>query len=330
MQTNVAASLRRPDVDAVVQRLAALFAPVAGESPVEMVRRATSRYVDIVGEPALDGVRIIPVLAGGVPAQWVVADGASTRHRIVHTHGGGWVAGHPQHYHVFAIALARATKASVLLIDYRLAPEHPLPAGLDDCAAALAWAATHGPDDHQDAAPELARAQTLALLGDSAGGALAVALCARTIAEGGRVPDCLVLLGPQLEVSPHPERSARDDAMATQEGFWFAYQVYTGGTVPPSDPRVSPLYTPEPLLRQFPPTLLQTSSAELLLYDSKQFAARLEDAGVRVCLSLWPQMPHVWQVLVGALPEAELAIREIAGFVAPELADGAQRSPPRR
>jgi len=140
---------RRSDVDQVFNHLAALFTPaMPSEDFLTILRRAVTRYGDIGTPPALTGVRFTPVSAGGVSAEWVVADGGSSRHRIVYIHGGGWVAGGPEAYRGLAADLARRSGAAVLVVDYRLAPEHPFPAGLNDCcSAALAWAASHGPGE---------------------------------------------------------------------------------------------------------------------------------------------------------------------------------------
>ncbi|TWT02048.1 alpha/beta hydrolase [Reyranella sp. CPCC 100927] len=306
--TSVSTPSRRSDVDAVFQHLANLFTPTTpSEDFLTILRRAMNHYGDIGTPPALTGVRVTPVLAGGVPAEWVVAAGGSSRRRIVYVHGGGWAAGGPDAYRALAAELARRSGAAVLVVDYRLAPEHVFPAGLDDCSAALAWAASHGPDGAQDAL-------SLTLAGDSSGGNLAAATCLQAVTSGARVPDRLVLIAGVLDGAADAQRVGRDDPVVTAENVAGAYGMYTGGAVPLADPRVSPVRAPHAVLKRFPPTLIQVSGSEYLLADSRRFAQRLEEADVRVSLSVWPGLPHVWHVFLGQLPDASQALQEIADF----------------
>lgn len=175
---------RRADIDRVFARLRSHFDQTAmADDPVAMVRRAMADYAGPDAAPMLPGTRVEPVIVDGVAAEWVFADGGSPDHRIVYCHGGGWIAGSPKLYRSLASVISHLAGVSVLTPDYRLAPENPLPAGLDDCCAAYDWAAANGPGG-------LVRpAASLALAGDSAGGALAVAACAQVIARGGRTPD---------------------------------------------------------------------------------------------------------------------------------------------
>jgi len=129
------------------------------------------------------------------------------------------------------------------------------------------------------------------------------------------VPDRLVLIAGVLDGVSDPAKTGRDDPIITAEGIAGGYALYAGGAVAATDPRISPLHAAQDVLKQFPPTLIQASSSEFLLADSKRFAHRLEEADVRVALSIWPGLPHVWQVFLGILPEASQALQEIADFV---------------
>ncbi|WP_229194789.1 alpha/beta hydrolase [Bradyrhizobium acaciae] len=210
-------------------------------------------------------------------------------------------------------ALARLSGAAVLMVDYRLAPEHRFPAGLDDCITAFDWASRHGPDAHRQGEHE---AQVhLSLVGDSAGGNLAAATCLELVARGARTPDRLVLIAGTLDNQSPPDRTAIDDQIVTAESLAAATAAYLGPGEVPSDYRVSPVRGPHALLTGFPPTLLQVSAIETLAYDSRNFAARLAEAGVRVNLSIWPELAHVWHAFLGLFPEATEALREIAAFV---------------
>jgi epsilon-lactone hydrolase len=305
---------RRADVEQIYDHLASVFASVdlseadPSQYWVTSLRHVMKRYGGIGSPPPLDDVTFTPVSADGVAAEWVVADGGSSKRRIVYVHGGGWVAGDPQAYRPLTATLARFSGASVLAVDYRLAPEHPFPAGLEDTLNALAWAGRHGPDGETPA-------EAVSLVGDSAGGNLAAAACLLAIGSGHRVPDRLVIIAGTLDNIPDPGKIGRDDPICTPDNFAAANAAYLGSRVGPSDPRVSPVYASTEVLAKFPPTLIQASSVETLLADARQFAQRLEAADVRVCLSVWPDLPHVWHVFVAHLPEATAALQEIASFI---------------
>jgi acetyl esterase/lipase len=250
-----------------------------------------------------------------VPAEWVVADGASQTRRIVWIHGGGWSAGSPVEYRTLSATLARLSGASVLMVDYRLAPDNPYPAGLDDCVKAYEWALNNGPASARAGLVDKERAERIGLLGDSAGGNLAAATCLRLIAAGGQLPSRLVLVAGTLDNASMPERIGEDDPICTQESLSNSVHFYLTPTASAADPFISPVFAPTETLAHFPPTLIQVSTSEALLYDSKKFADRLEKAKVRVNLSLWPELPHVWHAFLGLFPEATEAFGEIVDFM---------------
>ena len=312
--TNPTTRARRPDVEQVYAHLAGVFASVdlSQTDPsrywVASLRQVMKRYGEVGKRPSLDGVAFKPVSADGVAAEWIVPDGGASPHRIVYIHGGGWVAGAIADYRPLTATLARLTGASVLAVDYRLAPEHRFPAGLEDCGTALAWAHDHGPDGK-------GKARSVSLIGDSAGGNLAAAACLQVVGAGRPVPARLVIIAGTLDNVPNPDKVGLDDPICTPEGFAAANAAYLKPGIGPADPLVSPIYASAELLAKFPPTLIQASSTETLLFDARQFAQRLEAAKVRVCLSIWPDLPHVWHVFVSHFPEAMLALQEIAAFV---------------
>lgn len=155
----------------------------------------------------------------------------------------------------------------------------------------------------------------LSLVGDSAGGNLAAATCLELVARRMRVPDRLVLIAGTLDNQSPADRAGIDDQVATAESLAAATAAYLGPGGDPSDYRVSPVRASRALLAGFPPTLLQVSAIETLAYDSRKFAGVLADAGVRVNLSIWPELPHVWHAFQGLFPEAIDALQEIAAFV---------------
>ncbi|MDH2344118.1 MULTISPECIES: alpha/beta hydrolase [unclassified Bradyrhizobium] len=322
MDEIVATRTRRIELERAFSHLAGLAAsadlsgvPDPLQQFVAVIRALMPRYGDVGQAPGLDGVTFAPVNAGGVAAEWVTAESVDPVRRIVYTHGGGWVGGSPTDYRPLTATLARLSGAAVLVVDYRLAPEHRFPAALDDCVGAFRWAALNGPAHEQDGRQSSPVATHLSLVGDSAGGNLAAATCLELAAKGERLPDRLVLIAGTLDNLSPADRGAIDDEIATPESLAAATAAYLGPNDKPSDYRVSPVYAPRELLAKFPPTLLQASAIEALAYDSRKLAARLDEAGVRTNLSIWPELPHVWHAFLGLFPEATEALREIANFV---------------
>ncbi len=316
MMDQVANRVRRDELERAFAHLAALgaSADLTGTSDplqqfVAIIRALMPRYGDVGPAPSLEGVKFTPAKANGVAAEWVTTKTSDPTRRIIFTHGGGWIAGSPLYYRAITATLARLSGASVLAVDYRLAPEHRFPSGLDDCVNAFEWAASNGPMGHNESA------KRLSLIGDSAGGNLAAATTLVLSSRKERLPDRLVLIAGTLDNTPQPDRVGIDDPIGLPESLAAATAAYLGPTDTPSDYRVSPVYAPADLLAKFPPTLLQASAIEALSYDSRKFAERLESAGVRVNLSLWPELPHVWHAFLGLFAEATEALQEIADFV---------------
>lgn len=317
----VAGRKRRPDLDTAFTHIAALGALTdvshlsdPRDQWLTAMRGTLSRYGDVGPAPSLDGVSFTPVIANGVSCEWVVADGASSDRRIVYIHGGAWAAGSPLDYRAYSATLARMSGASILMVDYRLAPDHRFPAGLDDCVAALEWAFDNGPQSEAAGRAGRDPAERLILAGDSAGGNLSAATCIRQITTGGRMPDRLVLVAGTLDNVSMPDRMGIDDPICTQESLTGSVHFYLPPGRSAAEPEVSPVYAPEEVLAKFPPTLLQVSTIEALRHDSMKFTDRLERAGVRVTLSLWPDLPHVWHAFLGLFPEATEALQEMADF----------------
>ena len=322
---------RRPELEQIFQHLAEAAASVdlsGCDTPAQQwliaTRAMVDRYGDIGPAVSLDGVAFTPVVANGVRAYWVTADGANHARRLVYLHGGGWSSGTPEGYKVFQATLARLSKASILFVDYRLAPEHPFPAPLDDCVAAFQWALVNGPSSEAAGLAGRDPAERICLAGDSAGGNLSAATCVRQVNSRGRLPDRMALIGAALDLTLVRTvrenvwlwaREGIDDGIVSPETLAFSVESYLLPAQPAANPEVSPALTPLATLRMFPPTLLQVSAIEVLEYDSRAFADRLEKAGVRVNLSLWPGMPHVWHAFQGLLPEAAEAIAELADFL---------------
>ncbi len=297
---------RRPDIDRAFRHLAGAATPAA--DPIAAMRAFVDRYGDVEPRAPLTGVEARPVSAAGVRCQWLIPDRIATDARLVFLHGGGWVAGGLESHRPIAARLAVLTGAATLLVDYRLAPEHPFPAALDDSAGVLAWAAANDPEG-----PSAAR--RLWLAGDSAGANLAAAITLAALESGARRPDRLVLIGLPADGRSDPRRGDRPDIVSGNAELQGVMAAYVQGAAPLDDARISPIIGREALLARFPPTLLQVSGAEFLLWDSRMFAERLIGAGARAVLSVWPAMPHVWHAFLSLLPEASEALAEAAAFL---------------
>ncbi len=252
------------------------------------------------------GTEVMPTQAGGVPAEWVGASGADARRAVLYLHGGGYVIGSLNTHRSVASRISAASGARVLLLDYRLAPEHPFPAAVDDAFSAYRWLATQG------VLPE-----HVAIAGDSAGGGLTLALLAKIRDEGLPLPACGVCLSPWVDLEGKGatcEPGAVDDPMVTLEGLRAMGQSYAGGSL--DAPLASPLHAD---LTGLPPLLVQVGTREILLDDARRIAALAEAAGVSVTLEEEEGLMHVWQ-LFPDVPESDAAVARIGAFVDRHLA----------
>ncbi|MBT7335770.1 MAG: alpha/beta hydrolase [Gammaproteobacteria bacterium] len=252
--------------------------------------------------PVEADVVITEVDAGGVPADWVTVDGVSNAERVVlYFHGGAYVLGSRNTHRGLASRIARAAQARVLLPEYRLAPEQPFPAAVEDAMACWRWLVEEGNSP-----------QHMAVAGDSAGGGLALATLLALKTAGADLPACAVGLSPWIDLEgtgPTAEPGAVDDPMLTPDGLRTSGMQYAAADL--HNPLAAPLHgDPQGL----PPLLLQVGTREILLSDSTRFAEKAEAAGVEVTLEIEEGLIHVWQMLPG-VPEAESAIERIGTFI---------------
>jgi acetyl esterase/lipase len=246
----------------------------------------------------------------GVACEWLLAKGADPDKRLLYIHGGGWTSGSLETHRPLSARISQASGAAVLAVHYRLAPEHPFPAGLDDCVHAYRWLRANGPNG-----PAPARAIFIA--GDSAGGNLTFATLLACKERGLPQPTGAIPLSASTDFAASGEsfrtRAAADPILAAAAaGIPAIGAAYTQGRADPASPLCSPLNGD---LRGLPPLLVQVGDAEVLLDDSTRIAAKAKDAGVDVTLHVYPEMPHVWQLFAPFLPEATAAIEEIGAFV---------------
>ena len=249
-----------------------------------------------------------PARNGHIPMEWVMGEGADPRRRILYIHGGSWVSGSPSGYRAFLSRVSRASGAVVLAVDYRLAPEHPFPAGLDDCVAAYQWMRQHGPEGEAPAGAAF-------LMGDSAGGNLALASLLKAGDSSLPLPQAVVAISPATDFtcgSPSLSSRADVDPIINPAALPMLIPVYLGRDADPAHPYASPLFGD---YSGMPPMLLQVGDAEVLLDDAVRLAERAKGQGCDATLEVWEGMPHVFQGFAPFLPEASAAIEKIGAFI---------------
>ncbi len=256
-------------------------------------------------EPTIKDVKLIRVKVGEIPCEWVLAPGADPDLRLLYLHGGGWVSGSGGRYLPLAAHLSAAAKCAVLLPDYRLAPEHPFPAGLDDCVAAHEWIVSNGPSGP-------GRAKATFIAGDSAGGNLTLATLLAL--RDRNLP---------LPAGGIPLSSATDFTLASESLKTVTDPILSARTMPvfrdhylgktdPRNPLASPVFGD---YHGLPPLLIQVGEHEMLLDDSIRVAKKARADGISVKLEVWPGMFHVFQSHEPLLPEAREAVDQIADFM---------------
>jgi monoterpene epsilon-lactone hydrolase len=253
--------------------------------------------------PLPDDVLVAAETAGGVPAYWLTAPGAGTGRVLLFLHGGGYQFGSLRSHGELAARLGRASGMRVLFPEYRLAPEHPFPAAIDDVLAAWHWLRTD-----QDLS-----ARSIAVAGDSAGGGLAVALLVALRAAGEALPAAAALMSPHVDLTSSgasmTERADQDPIFTPAALRQMASDYLAGAD--PTTPLTSPLFAS---LASLAPLLVQTGTAELLLSDSERLASAAAEAGVDVTLQIGEGLPHVYPIMLGTLEAAE-ATEQIGNFL---------------
>ncbi|HZT56462.1 MAG TPA: alpha/beta hydrolase [Burkholderiaceae bacterium] len=295
----------------------------------EAVRRVPRRQRTAALREAMDQLSagrrfdasFTPVDCGGVPGEWVLAPGADGTRRTLYIHGGAYAVGSPRSHRTLTSSFSAITGGAVLAIDYRLMPEHPRIAGIEDCRRAYRWMLENGPAGAQPA-------RTVFVAGDSAGGNLTLSLIAWLRDQGLRAPDAAVALSPATDstgASPSLKSNLHSDPMLgplfaplTKVPhpllLWFGWLQ---NRINPRDPMISPVYGD---LSRLPPVLVQVSQVEMLRDDGRRYVNRACAAGSPARLQTWDHMVHVWQIFNPELPEARAALEEIRKFLAPHQA----------
>ena len=287
---------QQADLDAFLRR-----APIDFSLPVEALRAGFEEVMRHV--PVADNLRRTPVTVGGIAALDVAAEGVASADVILYFHGGGYVIGSAESSVPLASELAKRTGAKVVAVDYRLAPENPFPAAVDDARAAYEGLLSQG------VAPS-----SIALAGESAGGGLAVAATLALRDAQVPLPASILAMSPWADLTLSGSTLVEKqpvDATLTGDGLRRSARDYVG-PADATDPYISPLFGD---LKGLPPMLIQSGSHEILLSDALRLASRAAADDVRVTLDVVPGVPHVFQAYAAVLDEGEAALTRAANFL---------------
>jgi monoterpene epsilon-lactone hydrolase len=302
------------ELDAVRSILAAN--PLGKRLPLWELRDFFDRMPIGLGMPS-QPIDIFRIYAAGVHGLRITPESALPGKALLYFHGGAFVAGSPASHRHLAAKIAVESGLSTFLIDYRLAPEAPYPAAVDDALAAYRHVLDEG---HQ--------AGDVVLAGDSAGGGLCVSLMLKLKELGLPLPAGCALLSPWVDLSCSAtsfDTNAQHDPLITRQGMMQAASTFLAGRIEPTDPRASPVRAD---LTGLPPLLIQVGNQEALLDDSILLASRALEAKVDATLEVTDGVVHVWHLFWSLLPEARASIDGLARFLLRSLASDARPEPP--
>lgn len=272
---------------------------------LEEMRASYAVLAELGTTPA--GVTWTEVDAAGVPAIWADAQGGSTEHVLLYLHGGGYMIGAARYYKNFTGHLAKAVGCRVLNLDYRLAPEHPHPAQVEDAVQAFRWLGSEG-----------FSANNIAIAGDSAGGGLTIATMLSLRDQGLGQPVAGVPISPWADMEAlgaSVQTNADSDVMVSDDLLnAMATMFLAGGDV--KDPLAAPIYADYLGLA---PLYIQVAGDEILLDDTSRIVTKAQESGVQVRSEVFVEMQHIFQIAAGRLPEADDAVAKIASFLRPLL-----------
>ena len=287
-----------PELQKIMDQLRAFPSPV-GLSPAQ--RRAG--FEAFASFPLESDVECSLAMAATVRAEWIRPPNVSRDAAILYLHGGGYMIGSINTHRALIARIARASGLQALAVDYRLAPECPFPAALEDAFAAYSWLIAQGTPPSR-----------VVLAGDSAGGGLTVATLVRLRDARVPLPAAAVCLSPWVDLEATGEsmtlNADRDPMIEKNDLLRFAAAYL--GSADRRTPLAAPLYAD---LRGLPPMLIQVGEAETLYDDSVRLAERARRAGISVTFESWPEMIHVWQLFASMLPEGRAAIDDIGTFI---------------
>jgi acetyl esterase/lipase len=290
-----------PEIVKLKRILREKAAPPGADIPLDVMRKGMEK----VAFKAADDIQIEQVTVAGRAAEWVRAPGVQAGRAILYLHGGGYVMGSANTHRSMVGEISRASQAAALLLDYRLAPEDPFPAAVEDGVAAYRWLLDQG-----------FKPQNLAIAGDSAGGGLAMATLVSVRDQGLPMPAAAVPISPWADMTCTNESyqtRAAADPMVTPgaKGINRMASLYLNGK-DAKHPYASPNFAS---LKSLPPLLIHVGRDEVLLDDSIKLDAKAKADGVNSTLEIWDDMIHVWHAFHPMLPEGKQAIVRVGEFL---------------
>lgn len=292
------------ELDAIVELLTSR--PQPEDPPPSEMRERFEKLAQFLPRP--DDASVESVDAGGVPAEWVSAAGAGQTRTVLYLHGGGYVIGSLNTHRRLACDLSAAADARILVIDYRMGPEHPFPAAVDDAVTAYRWLLEQG-----------VAAANIAISGDSAGGGLTMATLLKLKQDGIEMPACAVPISPWVDLEGVGETMTTLDAvdpMVRRPGLLRMADFYLNGA-DAKDPLASPIHGD---LSGLPPLLIQVGTRETLLDDARRLHRKALADGVRSSLEEAGGMIHVWHLFGPMLSEGRDAIGRAGAFMKAQAA----------
>lgn len=328
----------REDVEVIINHFKKLYnvdpkLPVSEQ--IKKRRFIVEKYGSIDGVDAVidESISIKKIKAHGIPCEWIVAPDADENQRLLYLHGGAFFAGSLDSHRAISCEISKRAGVGVLAVDYRLAPEHAFPSGLEDCYDAYQWMLNHIPG-------KKSKAKSVFIAGDSAGGNLSISLGVKLKYSHLRMPNAILAVSPVLDFTAQGESIRRLDGQdpvinkkALVQGLPLVYlfgkdilkiekspinkfKVLSKAILNKKrlskNELVSPLFAD---LTGFPPTLINVGEIELLVDDSKRFAEKAKKQGVDIELKIWKDMMHVFIAFLGYVPEAEQCLNEMSEFI---------------
>jgi acetyl esterase/lipase len=291
-------TMSESEIDAIRKLLSSKPRPVGWEERRQRIEEVGATW------PVADDIKTTAVDVDGIRGEWTIAPGSDATRVLLYFHGGGYCSGSIRSHRSLVAEAGRAAKVRTLAVAYRLAPEHPFPAALDD--ALMAWRYLRG---------QGFAAGHIAIGGDSAGGGLTIALINRLRAAGEPLPGCAWLISPWTDLTLTGSTLASKDAVDPLIHKAYLAELadaYVPRDMDRKDPRVSPLFSDLP---GFPPTLIQVGACETLLADATRFAASAGAANVAVTLEVWPDMIHAWPLWNKHLEPGRRALANAGRFI---------------
>jgi acetyl esterase/lipase len=274
--------------------------PNISDLPIELCRKGLDDMMSFSQPPA--GCKIEKINAGGPEALWINAAQNNDSATILYLHGGGYALGSPQAYAGFTGVLSGMSGLRILSVDYRLAPENPHPAAIQDAVSAYRWLLQQG-----------VPAKSIIIGGDSAGGGLTFATLLKLKEKGDPLPAAAFAVSPWVDLAMTGDTIAAKadvDPMITESALYYMAELYANNADVCS-PLISPLYAD---LSGLPPVLIHAGTSEMLLSDSRRMADVLKRDGVDCTFKEWEDLFHVFHTVVN-IPEAKTATEELASFI---------------